>query len=411
MKSFFLSFFIGMLIWLIIPSAAYSQEPQMYDFLNQYYNSTEKTKYGQPKLYYAISKGYRNIALTLLKSGEDPNVKYKWDAMTPFVLAILKEDEEMVLKMLECGADVNLKCSIDSRLVSLVSPIWYAVANNLDVKITKILCDFGCKIIERPVSEWSYLSPISNAIGNTKYNKFKVLADHLTDEDLNLLDGYKNNVFAVIMLNNFQMDDYVENSLNIARYLLNRKVAIETENGSALASATIVGNIPLMKLLLEYGANVNFGSNERFNSLYEYSNPIVASLDYYLIYKNKNALEGVEPLKVLLEYYPNVNFSMDNNFNYGFSPLGYAIRNNLVGAVELLINYGADVNILEISGKTPLICAIEAKNLDFINLLLGAGADPRKSGINDERSPIDIALEQGNTEILNLLIHAEANMY
>jgi len=63
----------------------------------------------------------------------------------------------------------------------------------------------------------------------------------------------------------------------------------------------------------------------------------------------------------------------------GFTPLIVAIRNDKQDIVEVLIAAGADVNLKDVDGKTPLMHALAAlePNIGLIEMLISQGADPR----------------------------------
>lgn len=89
-------------------------------------------------------------------------------------------------------------------------------------------------------------------------------------------------------------------------------------------------------------------------------------------------------------------------------PLGAAIEelefDGSVEIIQLLLNYGADVNAPYIKSKlTPLHAAMFVENIEVIELLLKAGADP--NALSDEdRSPLRFAVEQDNLEMADLFL-------
>lgn len=95
----------------------------------------------------------------------------------------------------------------------------------------------------------------------------------------------------------------------------------------------------------------------------------------------------------------NVNIS-DNS---GMTPLMLAAQLNYVEGVEKLIAHGARVDVTNNSGETPLMYAVHARNTELMRVLLQAGADPDrydKSG----RSARDYARLRGETDITNDII-------
>src|SRR3546814_3254364 len=86
-------------------------------------------------------------------------------------------------------------------------------------------------------------------------------------------------------------------------------------------------------------------------------------------------------VRFLLEHGANP----DIRDNQGTTPLMLAVTQNAPGCVAALLNppagsRRADVNLANGSGETPLIRAVQLRNLDLVRTLLKAGADPdRKS--------------------------------
>jgi ankyrin repeat protein len=73
---------------------------------------------------------------------------------------------------------------------------------------------------------------------------------------------------------------------------------------------------------------------------------------------------------------------------------------NFIKIVELLINYGADVNAFSKNGSA-LMWAISTKNIDMIKLLISRGADPSAPDPSDGRTAMDNA--KGWDELVEFL--------
>lgn len=81
----------------------------------------------------------------------------------------------------------------------------------------------------------------------------------------------------------------------------------------------------------------------------------------------------------------------------GISPLQLATALGFTDGVEALINGGASVNVSDQTGETPLITAVHSRNVPLVRLLLEKGADPDHND-NSGRSARDyVALMSGNT--------------
>jgi ankyrin repeat protein len=83
-----------------------------------------------------------------------------------------------------------------------------------------------------------------------------------------------------------------------------------------------------------------------------------------------------------------------------------SLARNCIETIEILINAGADVNQCK-TGFTPMHFAAKGGQLDIMKILLANGAD---INIRDSRDgyPIDIAAKEGNIEIVKLLMKGGA---
>lgn len=82
-------------------------------------------------------------------------------------------------------------------------------------------------------------------------------------------------------------------------------------------------------------------------------------------------------------------------------------RKDQVEILKYLISKGADVNLSGPRGTTPLMQAVQFRNLEIglvmAKILLKAGADPELKDNNDSKA-IDFAIKEGNKKMINLLM-------
>lgn len=90
----------------------------------------------------------------------------------------------------------------------------------------------------------------------------------------------------------------------------------------------------------------------------------------------------------------------------GVTPLVVAVNNNFAEGVDLLVSRGAKIDDSNNAGETPLITAVHNRNIAMMRILLKAGADPDRAD-NSGRSARDYAVAEGKGS--NLVGEIEAN--
>lgn len=153
--------------------------------------------------------------------------------------------------------------------------------------------------------------------------------------------------------------------------------------GTALQGATVTGQTEIVRLLLESGADPNHGSGE-------VSPPIIA------------ATRGAEAeiLELLINAKPKIDVFGGPDMS---TPLINAAAFMPVSSVEQLLAAGADINLADNDGDTALIIASWRGDEDAVKCLLKNGADIMQSS-PQTGNPLKAALDQGNTECLELLV-------
>jgi serine/threonine-protein phosphatase 6 regulatory ankyrin repeat subunit A/serine/threonine-protein phosphatase 6 regulatory ankyrin repeat subunit B len=95
---------------------------------------------------------------------------------------------------------------------------------------------------------------------------------------------------------------------------------------------------------------------------------------------------------------------------FSFSPLHAAVQCGNLKVMDCLIKAGANMNVRNSKGATPLFCAVAEEKTNAVIHLVKCGADVniRKRGFL-KKSALHVAAQNGNQEIIDCLIGAGAN--
>jgi len=149
---------------------------------------------------------------------------------------------------------------------------------------------------------------------------------------------------------------------------------VQEKLNSELLKATREGKLPLVKLLLEKGADVNTKNKVNWTPLHEAAQT-----------KVEKVLGGrTEIVKLLLENGADVN-AKDK---WGATPLHAAALEDHAEIAKLLIDSGTDLNAQDKDGETPLYKAAIVGNTETVKILLEKGADINAKDVRGKK-PID----------------------
>lgn len=106
----------------------------------------------------------------------------------------------------------------------------------------------------------------------------------------------------------------------------------------------------------------------------------------------------------LLEYILELGADPNGHSKADATPLVFAIIQNSISIVQLLIKYKVDVNLVNAKSiNTPLTTALTFTRSNIVPLLLKHGADPDIKN-KDKHYPLDIAVTRYNLTMAELLL-------
>ena len=191
-------------------------------------------------------------------------------------------------------------------------------------------------------------------------------------------------------------------NIEIVKMLLEKGAKSDLHNGSkvfALMLAASQGNVEVVKELLERGADVNLKGKGGSTALLS-----VLSVDDRIVPQQSK----IAIVKLLLERGADVKVQDDDNC----SPIHEAISIKSADIVKLLLDKDKEIlNQQDNSGKYPLKKAINYRSPDndIVHLLLDAGADPNIQD-NGGQTPLMSSVNHVNTAKILIDSGADVNL-
>ena len=204
-------------------------------------------------------------------------------------------------------------------------------------------------------------------------------------------------------------------NIEMVNVLLENGADIDVPDGrwgcSPLLFAAQEGKMEIVKILLTAGANINFKNNSKLDAIYFASErghyDIVKILMKFGILINPKCIHNASAngqialIELLLDYGIDVNSKTQT----GNSCLHIAVFNDRIAAAKFLISRGADVNSKGKSKQTSLHCAASGGQIEIVKLLLENGADINSLDKNKD-TPLHHAInsENPNIETIKVLL-------
>lgn len=286
-------------------------------------------------------------------------------SFTELMIAIIENKTYEVIekKILEKPDEINLQCQVVQRTALIIT-----TKQGRDI-IIELLLKNGA---DPNIRDRDGINALMLILRHSK-------KDTSTKNIINLLLEYNTNVnlqdnlgktALMIVASKFNKIGY-ENIINL---LLKHGANVNQKDNYGSTALMFAAAAPskdsdekVLKILLENGSNIDDANNSGVTAL--------LSTIMNAHYGNMQ-----DKMEFLLNNGANINLiSFDKESGYGWTPLVLAIRflgkKTTEEIIELLLKYGADVNIKSSSNKSPLYFAAKKENKKIVKLILDYGAD------------------------------------
>jgi len=309
--------------------------------INYYKNKRNR---GNSAIDIAISINNKKILGVLLKSNQldinRTNHRDEKPIITVIKSYLLTIDEKINLinYFIQLGADININFNCEN------SPLTWAIYEK-SLSLVKLFIELGVNI-----NLYDDNSPLISAIEIGYLPIIQFLIKNGADVNFIDPDGYSALVYAM-----------EKNQLPIIKLLIqhgaNYNLVVEDEYGleiTILNLAIIIGDIDIIKYLMENHAEITFDGELNYSNLVD------------AIYNN-----GKPEIFNLLKNYniPNFESELFQAIIYGH------IQWNKLDLLNILIKFHFDINVKDVNGDTPIVYAIENGNGLIANYLIDCGVN------------------------------------
>ena len=372
---------------------------------------------GITALGYSVSSKEDNnsIAITdlLLKSGAKVN-RESTQATTALMRAAKSNNFNSVKLLLITGANINATNAANKTAINFAT----------QPDVVQLLIDRG--------ADYSIIDAVKIGSINKVNDFIKINGIDVNDKNLLATAIYYNHIDIVkllidqgLLINLIPLAAKYKN-IEIVKLLINKGMDVNepyqrtksTITTALIEAAMVNGNIDVVKVLIDTGADINavesYLNKTALLMAIEYSdNETIELLIKYKADINHIDNEGNAPIDIAtrLNKTDIVNLLIKNGAP---NDLTRAIKYGVTDQVEYLLSKSKNIDALDSNGDTALALAIKENNVNLVKMIINKGANINIisfiNNYSDEYSPLMIASKNGNKEIVNLLIKNGANV-
>lgn len=328
-----------------------------------------------PGLYEAAANGDTKKLASYINDGANPNTYSWWGHETPLHAAAENGHSQAVSLLVEHGADINAKTYRRSH-----TPLDKAAAKN-HTDTVNILLNQKANL-EAEVNNHQP-TPLHHACKNMNLKMVQALLEHGADTN-NKIHVFQNHasykslnplMYALLDKNTFKLDTDSTAQVTLVKMLMEQGSTIDITYDQVFSH---IDTMVLPNLGTGSSGSVSIIQTPKFtselslgrNKLHEAASLMKVNADNGTIAKDITDLE----LKII-ENPTWINMQDD----FGLSPLHYLLQNGLFDntdeAIDLFINAGANLELEDMLGHTPLFYAAKFDNLEAVDSLIRHGAD------------------------------------
>jgi ankyrin repeat protein len=373
---------------------------------------------------YLIDEGiaqYYQVVVNLVEKGSKLNVKDSW---TPLQIAVQYSDYKLVRLLIEYGADLNIKNVLDDALSTNYEIARYLIEHGANADFDMLSQD------ERFANNTSFKTFLDSckrlfdAVEEGDFVKFKKA--HRSGIPLNIRNSVGNIPLCIaLQKDNIEILTYLlENGSSFDRDL---KVYYISTKGS-LRSSSVYNEIGIYSikviLLLNQKKLLEWDKIEPYvlqkistRAIKQKCWDLLSQIDslgclnvqlellkdlpqplnkYYILYQTIQA-DDLEQFKKLLEEYSGAISSFHNFAFEGRSILHVAVQKKAVKITNYILEQSiANIDLMDSNEQTPLYIACENQQQEMIKLLLdfGANANP-----DSGEKPLDVCIPSDDSQI------------
>ena len=343
---------------------------------------------GNTLLHIATTTNNTEMIRLLLSKGANYDARNNQD-FTPLHVAATHGYSDTIGLLLDAGADIELLSSKQH------SPLHLAIINN-HTNVATLLIESPARISERlrVINQEDYQgnTPLHLSVLARNTDIITLLLSHGANQE-----SFNNNGFTPLYL------AAINGTQDAIRIFLDWKSGFAKDEISALFHiAANFNSEALMEGLLIRGLHHGF----------VFYQPSIPNTINQFCVQTQSGLTVLHEA-VLANSYSVVRlllraFLVDINAHddQGNTSLHYAIQNNDLEMIKILLSEGADINRINTLGYTPLHLAVQLQNVEVAEYLLDEdehqSANPNVRAL-DGRTPLDISCERGLLDIVRVL--------
>lgn len=360
----------------------------------------QTNKIGETALHAAAENGHAEIVTLLLDNGWNKQAKTN-SGVTALHLAAGTGHQSVVVTLLEYNTDV------DTTDQDLWTPLHWA-AGKWQYGVVYELLRSGADIGSETREGQTALSLATK--GNQQY-LVELLLAHEAEVNTVARDGITPLHVAAQSGGRDMIKLLLEHGANIS--------AATTDGKTALHFAAGNGDPHAVDLLLKHGADIQEKASDGKNALHFAARKGDVKMVCHLLHcqvdttamdhHGGTVLHSVAASKSITTALELVHLVNINAVAHDGTVLHVAVENGDTDMVKLVLDFQADVSILDLSGRTPLHIAAHKGFREIIEMLLGAGS---KSDIadGDGKTALHLAAGNGDLGAVGLLLNHGADI-